>query len=133
MHLNQAEPARITILEPGMLGAVPLDELPDSGSTRPSFAVSETASANLPQSIRDQPCAQGESVERSDFRILREMFSQERGAEVAEHSLSRTLKRSLPNSFWLRVVGPPSPQPMNDCRIPFTLEPLPKPPKLARG
>ena len=69
MHLNEHEAASSAVLEPGVLGAVPLDELAEGRPARSGLAMPRPPALRLPGTLLDHPLAQGAGLQRPDLSV----------------------------------------------------------------
>jgi hypothetical protein len=128
---DQAEAAGITVLEPGVIRGVELDELSQGGPARSGLAVTRLAAVNLPQPRLDHPAPETVRIERTDLKIAREVLGQERGAEIMEERLPGPLQGAVADRIGDAVIGGTSPRSMDHSLVPLRFEAAEQPPEVA--
>jgi hypothetical protein len=86
-HLEQAESARMAVLEPGVIGSVHLDELTHGLAARPGLAVPLAPPSCLPDPALDQPqtaCRRVDGVQPDQVRITGQVLVEQRRPEPGE-------------------------------------------------
>jgi len=68
-HGDQHQPPRVTLFEPGVIGAVPLHQLSQRSSPGPRLSMPRPAPLHLPPPLFDQPPSQRVRVHLSELRI----------------------------------------------------------------
>lgn len=127
---EEGEPARIAILDPGMVGAIELDHFPQGGFPGPDLSVPLAPLPRLPASLGEKPGAKGIGVERADVWVPGQVLGGERGAEVVELGLLGRLQDSGPERGGLGVVRCPSSVPVHDRPVPLRFKPTSEPSEL---
>jgi hypothetical protein len=121
-RFDQPETARVAVLEPGVVGGVELDQLPQGSSTGTGLAMAHSSRADFPLARLDQPAAQRVRVDRSDLGIAGEMLGQKRRPEAAIDGPCRPLQDPGLEAGWLGVIGSTATVPMDHGCIALHLE-----------
>ena len=131
MHLDERESPRDPVLEPGVLGAIPLDQLAEGGPARSCLAVPRPLRLRLPDSVLDHPQPQRGGLHHPRcLGVPSQVFGQQGGSEVPVQRVPGSLQRPCTHLRRLRSVGRPTPQSVRHHRVTLFLPCTPQAPEV---